>query len=441
MLCVWCCATMTTRPRGEEEEEEEGAGPHDYAWLECGPGRGTLMADVIGCCLRLAATQDPHAAAFGRGCRRVHLIEASPVLRQLQKETLTENLSDQVEFQFDNDEKKKKTSPAKNADENPNNNNCKRVISVHWHDSLAAFEQWQQQQEMRGHKDVRLPVYCICQEFLDALPVYSFEKTPEGFWRERLVDVAVREDLLHDDEDDVEPIERTAKTTGVDSSENQQHPQQEKSLDQQKKPRLRIVLAPEVTPALKTLLPVDAEGRLPDDDASPVGSVVEVNPEACLLVQDLAHLVEKQGGACLVIDYGSDQGSTDSVRGFSKHKQVHFLSRPGLVDVTADVDFAALRHAVNHQRQQQQQQESNDASSTTTNVRAFGPVTQGEFLVAMGIQERVINHIEKDETTDEEAEDLYESMVRLASPEHMGQRFKVMAIVKAGSSDEAPPGF
>jgi SAM-dependent MidA family methyltransferase len=58
--------------------------------------------------------------------------------------------------------------------------------------------------------------------------------------------------------------------------------------------------------------------------------------------------------------------------------------------------------------------------------------------MSMGIQERIINMMERDETTYEQADDLYRALVRLVAPEEMGKRYKVMAIVPGTSP---PPGF
>ena len=123
-------------------------------------------------------------------------------------------------------------------------------------------------------------------------------------------------------------------------------------------------------------------------------------------------------------------------------RKVHFLSSPGEVDVTADVDFGALVHTIDcYKKRQQLSQES--PHDNTREVQAFGPVTQGHFLMSMGAQERVIHAIESDETTEEEAEDLYQALLRLASPEEMGERYKVLAIcpTETVNSSAAPPGF
>jgi len=151
---------------------------------------------------------------------------------------------------------------------------------------------------------------------------------------------------------------------------------------------------------------------------------------------------------------------------------VHFLSRPGQVDITADVDFRALQHAVNVAQQQKhsklpvsppaaaaavENEKSNDSSSSSSTdgdsgtsrlqtAHAHGPVTQGAFLMAMGLQERIVNLMERDEVTDEQAEDFYQAMVRLVSPEQMGELYKVLAITTTARDDGAaaadpPPGF
>lgn len=100
--------------------------PSRFRLVELGPGRGTLMADML------------RATRIIPGFREavsVHLVETSPVLRQRQAATL--------------------------ADSEPV-----------WHDSVG--------EALSG------PVIVVANEFLDALPLDQFVMTPEG-WRERLV--------------------------------------------------------------------------------------------------------------------------------------------------------------------------------------------------------------------------------------------------------------
>ncbi len=103
--------------------------PEAVAIVEPGPGRGTLMADL----LRAAAAVPGLVDALA-----VHLVETSPVLRARQQETLA-------------------AAP----------------VPVRWHDSIADV-------------DAAAPVFVIANEFLDALPVRQFVKRG-GHWHERLV--------------------------------------------------------------------------------------------------------------------------------------------------------------------------------------------------------------------------------------------------------------
>ena len=49
------------------------------------------------------------------------------------------------------------------------------------------------------------------------------------------------------------------------------------------------------------------------------------------------------GGAALVIDYGSDEVPTDTLRGIASHRPVHPLHAVGHADLSVDVDFGAMR--------------------------------------------------------------------------------------------------
>lgn len=107
---------------------DQGA-PDPFTLAELGPGRGTLMADI------LRATRGVpgfHAAA------RPVLVEASPRLREVQARTLAPH----VPF---------------------------------WLDRVEDLPD--------------RPLFLVANEFLDALPIRQFQLTPEG-WRERLVGLA-----------------------------------------------------------------------------------------------------------------------------------------------------------------------------------------------------------------------------------------------------------
>ena len=354
-------------------------------------------------------------------------------------------------------------------------------ICVSWHDTLSSVPTHD------AVTDRPVPTFVICQELVDALPIHSFQKIDGGVWRERLVDVAIRDDSEASEAADkvrsavvrryanaeVDETNNDTSASSVPSSSNAPDTSTPESM--KKIPRLRFVLPPDTTPAIRSLLRVDGRGSpLKDNpaaaalDSLPVGSIIEACPEGLLMVQDIAdRIVKCNGGAALIVDYGGDGSSGgDTLRGFWKHTQVHPLSRPGEVDVTADVDFGALREAVNsrmtleqsisRKMRQERRGKKETSGDAMTKVavdesskkiapallpQAFGPISQGKFLAQMGIVQRVEKKIEDPETTDEQAFEIYSAMERLIVAEQMGERYKVMAITPKKDGLFPPPGF
>jgi len=349
------------------------------------------------------------------------------------------------------------------------------TINFSWHDVLSSVPT---HDAITGKP---IPTFIICQELVDALPIHSFQKIEGNVWRERLVDVAIRDDeeasgaaedvrvaavVARSRYESAEPaiantaaaVASPAPTTPSTSSESNK-----------KIPRLRFVLPPDTTPALRTILRVNNKGSPIEENnpmaqslnSLPIGSIIEACPEGLLLAQDIADRIEKcHGGAALIVDYGGDGSSGgDSLRGFWKHTQVHPLSRPGEVDVTADVDFGALREAVNsriglEESLERKRRESgaisnnvveksnpNKSNATSHRPEAFGPISQGKFLAQMGIVQRVEKKIEDPSTSDEQAEEIYSAMERLMAEDQMGDRYKVLAIAAKKQGLFPPPGF
>lgn len=116
MVGLWCAVVWTQMNR-----------PAPLRLVELGPGRGTLMADV----LRAARALPEFAAALD-----VHLVETSPFLREKQRETL-----------------------------------AGRTIA--WHERIGDVPDG--------------PVIVIANELFDALPIRQFLRRPDGGWDERLV--------------------------------------------------------------------------------------------------------------------------------------------------------------------------------------------------------------------------------------------------------------
>ena len=150
------------------------------------------------------------------------------------------------------------------------------------------------------------------------------------------------------------------------------------------------------------------------------GSIAEYCPAAEPIMQQLAGRIARHGGACLIIDYGKNDNFSDSLQAVSAHKPVDLFYQPGNADISHWVDFAALRRA-----------------AINAGARFIGPVTQADFLMAIGLRERAENAARLCDADGRRA--LFAAVDRLVGAHHMGTAFKVGLIVPAG--DGVPVGF
>lgn len=294
--------------------------------VELGPGRGTLLSDLM-----RAVKIVPQL--YQR--LHLHLVETSPRLASLQKETL---------------------APA--------------GLPLVFHDSIASLP--------------HAPIFVIANEFFDCLPLrqYQYGKTHpsngqeglpargqggwQGGWHERLI--------------------------GLDGEG-----------------ALAFGLAPVAEPSLKE--------RAED------GTILEINANAYLLMTDLARHLVRYGGAALVLDYGHGESVCgESLQAVRQHRPVHPLDYPGEADLTAHVDFAALARA-----------------ARAVGAVVDGPVTQGRFLIELGLFQRARGLKQRANT--DQAHAIDSACVRLVGhgEKDMGLLFKVLC-VRAPNSNK-PAGF
>ncbi|KAI9313298.1 S-adenosyl-L-methionine-dependent methyltransferase [Dichotomocladium elegans] len=307
--------------------------PKKTQLVELGPGRGTLMSDML-----RALSRFPH---FYETITGIHLVEASPNLRKMQRKLLT------------GDDTENPTESATRQD----------GIPVHWHDGLELVpQQWS---------------LMMAHEFFDALAIHTFEKTEEG-WRELLIDI-----------DDTE-----------DSEYN-----------------FRLVRSPVPTVASKAFM--DANDLFKN---IAVGERVEISPDSWNTVRLMAERAHIHGGSGLIIDYGQNYPQGSTLRAIRRHKIVHPMSDPGSADLSADVDFAALREAMRKYK----------------DVNVFGPVTQSKFLQSLGIQAR-LEMLLKNTKSQETRHNLVKSIQRLIDPSMMGRIYKVMAFSKGNPTGSNVP--
>ncbi|MCC7305821.1 MAG: SAM-dependent methyltransferase [Alphaproteobacteria bacterium] len=269
--------------------------PSAFTLLEMGPGRGTLMADMM------RATEN--VKGFHSACS-IHLLEMSPVLKDIQKNTL------------------------------------KAFPGVQWHETFKGISPEQ-------------PLIAVANEFLDALPVRQLVMTDAG-WKERVIDF--------------------------------------------KDGQFVFGLA---TPSPFISLP---EGRAEE------GEIYELSPERSAFMKNFCGVLKKAKGAALFIDYGySEPGIGESLQALYKHQYVPVLEHIGDADLTAHVDFAALKE-----------------ECRSVEAMVSGPVRQGDFLQSTGINQRAAWLSAK--ATEKQAQDIESALHRLTSSDEMGLLFKVMGL-------------
>ena len=116
-----------------------------------------------------------------------------------------------------------------------------------------------------------------------------------------------------------------------------------------------------------SLLPIE-EVRVPD------GQVFEISPARTAVMQAVAAKIVRDGGTAVTIDYGHlITGLGDTLQAVFQHEFDPPLQRPGEADLTSHVDFQALAEA---------------ASAKACGAHVHRPMTQGDFLVGLGIVER-----------------------------------------------------
>lgn len=154
--------------------------------------------------------------------------------------------------------------------------------------------------------------------------------------------------------------------------------------------------------------------------AAPAGAILETSPASVAIMRDCAARIAVQGGAMLVIDYGHDRsGHGDTLQAVERHGYTDVFDGVGDRDLTAHVDFAALAEAA-------------DSADT----RVFGPVGQGAFLAALGIDARAESLAARQ--TDRRA-DIMAARDRLTAADAMGTLFRVLGVT--ASSWPQPEGF
>jgi NADH dehydrogenase [ubiquinone] 1 alpha subcomplex assembly factor 7 len=279
LVGLWCFDQLMQQQRVDEA-----------GLVELGPGRGTLMADILRSIIRFSEQKR----------WPVHLIETSPTLIREQLENLAAH-------------------------------------DVTHAPDLSDLPPY--------------PLAFIANEFFDALPIQQYERI-QGQWRERCVIRAAD----------------------------------------------RLVM---------TLADVSSDDTIPP---APDGSIAEIAPDLALMIDRIARHIVVYGGAALIIDYGKDNALGDSLQAVKAHCPIDILAAPGEVDLSAWVDFGAIRKRAN-----------------SAGARVLGPLKQGDFLKNLGLYQRADQLSQGADP--ETRRSLVAAVDRLSSPAQMGDVFKVIAIL------------
>ncbi|MCJ1350885.1 MAG: hypothetical protein MMC33_000866 [Icmadophila ericetorum] len=377
--------------------------------VEVGPGRGTLMDDV----LRTLRNFRPFASSIESVC----LVETSPSLREAQKKLLC---GDESMIEIENGFQSKSKYAG---------------LPVTWYEDIRFVP----------NNATNTP-FILAHEFFDALPINAFQsvaplsnesstiqglngpielsnptlasKTPQ--WRELVVTP--------------NPPPSTITTSSRPNLSYPAKPAPEFQLSLSKSSTPSSLVLPEASPRYQAL-------------KSKPGSIIEISPESQSYAAEFARRIgggalspqssnpaskSKPSGAALIIDYGpSNTIPTSTLRGIRAHQFVSPFTSPGRVDLSADVDFTALAEA---------------AINASPGVEVHGPVEQGLWLERMGVKERVemlVGKVGEGEGGMEATERLRKGVERLVERGGggMGRLYKIMAILPENGGRKRPVGF
>ncbi|CAN8097274.1 unnamed protein product [Discula destructiva] len=379
--------------------------------IEVGPGRGTLMDDM----LRTISNFKDMANAIDA----IYLVEASSELRVAQKNLLCGQDAQMTETESG------------------------------WH-SYSKYGGrpivWTQTVKSLPPGQDKMP-FIVAHEFFDALPIHAFQvvsvppspqtpqtpqtPTPSSAPSSRTKDT--NKPTLQWREMVVSPTPPGSTHATLNTPRSQSH--------DTPVPDFQLTLSASAT--RHSLYVPESSARFRALKTLP-GALIEVCPDAALYASDFAtriggsraHPKTRPGaGAALILDYGPGDGSVpvNSLRGISRHRRVSPFAEPGLTDLSADVDFAAVAEA---------------ALAASEGVEVHGPVDQAAFLEAMGIRERADMLVKAlraqgGEDGERKAVDVEKAWKRLVSraPDGMGKTYKALAILPENDGRRRPVGF
>ncbi|KAF2203402.1 DUF185-domain-containing protein [Delitschia confertaspora ATCC 74209] len=372
--------------------------------IEVGPGRGTLMADVL--------RSIRNFKAMASSIESIYMVEASPHLREAQRTLLC---GDSEMKEIDIGYKSR----------------CKYVdVDITWCEDIRFVP-----------KGPSKTPFIIAHEFFDALPIHVFQNIPDSSIPKSSQTTILTptgpitpkprippspQNKWH--ELVVSPISNTSSSSSV-SSKSSADPPPEFQLTVSKTPTPHSLYLPSTSPRYAAL-------------SNTPNAIIEISPESLTYISDIATRIggtnpspnsstdkPSPSGAALILDYGTkDTIPANTLRGIRQHKLISPFSVPGEVDISADVDFMALAES---------------AINASPGVEVHGPIEQATFLNAMGIEQRaemLLKKAKASEGGEETVKRIESGWKRLVDrgPTGMGKIYKAMAIVPYDPKRQTP---
>lgn len=397
--------------------------------MEMGPGRGTLMDDMLRTIYNFPA--------LAKALEAVYMVESSPNLRQAQHKLLC-------------------------------GRNELKEIDIGW-ESMSKYSPglkiiWAEDMRLVPREAEKTP-FIIAHEFFDALPIHVFQSlTPPPQKAESTIQTPTGPVKAHGRIPKRQQWRELVVSPKPPHRLKQGEPEFELTMSKTATPYSMYL--PETSSRYKALRDID-------------GATIEISPDSQAFVRDFAiriggstpaqavaqiksppssHtgqsaskeeslLKAHPSGAALIIDYGpAATVPANSLRGIKQHKLVSPFESPGTTDISADVDFLALAEC---------------AIDASLGVEVHGPVDQARFLRAMGIEERAAQLVklavdqERSRSSGQDKKDLTELVKTIESgwrrlvdtgPQGMGRLYQIMAILpyhppQDGSPRRRPVGF
>lgn len=287
--------------------------PEQFFLVELGPGRGTLIKDII-------RVTKKYANFFSSMC--IQLVEVSPILRGIQEQTL-------------------------------------KGEKVNWHENIDNLAE--------------KPTIFLANEFFDALPIDQFVYR-DGRWYENRIAKQESGGLKIVEKMVSSQCQATWMTSSV--AEN----------------RSKIQCSYSGGSSAKMIGLFN-------------GAVVEVCQFGIETLKKLEKQIYNNRGAALIVDYGYVYSTyKNTLQSIKQHKYSNFLENVGESDITALVNFQALKDSLKYAECE--------------------ILTQREFLYSFGIKERMQNLMKN--ANDVQKDKISSEFLRLT--ENMGTLFKTMTI-------------